>query len=75
MLSFVTLTFSGQLGALELAGASMAMVGTQGLAYGIMVSVLNLSILPFIGKQLLDGSWLVEKASLESLVFCPVVNL
>ncbi|KAL6976466.1 Protein DETOXIFICATION 41 [Sarracenia purpurea var. burkii] len=36
MLSFVTLTFSGHLGTLELAGASLAMVGTQGLAYGIM---------------------------------------
>lgn len=47
MLSFVSLTFSGQLGALELAGASIAMVGTQGLAYGIMVSILNLSTLPF----------------------------
>ncbi|KAG5566485.1 hypothetical protein RHGRI_002144 [Rhododendron griersonianum] len=39
MLSFVSLTFSGQLGALELAGASIAMVGTQGLAYGIMLGM------------------------------------
>ncbi|KAH7836602.1 hypothetical protein Vadar_003346 [Vaccinium darrowii] len=39
MLSFVTLTFSGHLGALDLAGASIAMVGAQGLAYGIMGSV------------------------------------
>ncbi|GMP99127.1 hypothetical protein CsSME_00046734 [Camellia sinensis var. sinensis] len=39
MLSFVTLTFSGQLGALQLAGASIAMVGTQGLAYGIMLGM------------------------------------
>ncbi|BAT88770.1 hypothetical protein VIGAN_05237400 [Vigna angularis var. angularis] len=37
MLSFVTLMFTGQLGSLELAGASMAIVGIQGLAYGIMV--------------------------------------
>ncbi|KAH7863204.1 hypothetical protein Vadar_014710 [Vaccinium darrowii] len=36
MPSFVTLCFSGHLGALELAGASIAMVGTQGFAYGIM---------------------------------------
>lgn len=39
MLSFVTLSFSGHLGALELAGASIASVGIQGLAYGIMVCV------------------------------------
>lgn len=39
MLSFVTLMFSGHLGALELAGASIASVGIQGLAYGIMVCV------------------------------------
>ena len=37
MLSFVTLSFTGHLGALELAGASIACVGIQGLAYGIMV--------------------------------------
>ena len=37
MLSFVTQMFSGHLGALELAGASIANVGIQGLAYGIMV--------------------------------------
>ena len=37
MLSFVTLAFTGHLGALELAGASIACVGIQGLAYGIMV--------------------------------------
>lgn len=37
MLSFVTLIFSGHLGTLELAGASIASVGMQGLAYGIMV--------------------------------------
>ncbi|OWM73255.1 hypothetical protein CDL15_Pgr001369 [Punica granatum] len=36
MLSFVTLMFTGHLGALELAGASIASVGIQGLAYGIM---------------------------------------
>lgn len=39
MLSFVTLMFSGHLGALALAGASIASVGIQGLAYGIMVCV------------------------------------
>lgn len=37
MLSFATLMFVGHLGALELAGASIASVGIQGLAYGIMV--------------------------------------
>lgn len=37
MLSFVTLMFTGHLGSLELAGASVASVGIQGLAYGIMV--------------------------------------
>uniref|UniRef100_A0A2N9GHB9 Protein DETOXIFICATION n=1 Tax=Fagus sylvatica TaxID=28930 RepID=A0A2N9GHB9_FAGSY len=36
MLTFATLTFTGHLGALELAGASIASVGIQGLAYGIM---------------------------------------
>lgn len=40
MLSFVTLMFTGHLGTLELAGASIASVGIQGLAYGIMVCVL-----------------------------------
>lgn len=40
MLSFVTLMFTGHLGALELAGASIASVGIQGLAYGIMVCLL-----------------------------------
>ncbi|XP_047166181.1 protein DETOXIFICATION 41-like isoform X1 [Vigna umbellata] len=39
MLSFVTLMFTGQLGSLELAGASMAIVGIQGLAYGIMLGM------------------------------------
>ncbi|XP_047334786.1 protein DETOXIFICATION 41-like isoform X1 [Impatiens glandulifera] len=39
MLSFVTLTFSGHLGSLELAGASIASVGIQGLAYGIMLGM------------------------------------
>lgn len=39
MLSFVTLTFAGHLGTLELAGASIATVGNQGLAYGVMVRV------------------------------------
>jgi len=37
MLSFVSLVFAGHLGAVELAGASMASVCIQGLAYGIMV--------------------------------------
>ena len=37
MLSFVTLMFCGHLSSLELAGASIASVGIQGLAYGIMV--------------------------------------
>ncbi|KMT02422.1 hypothetical protein BVRB_9g203770 [Beta vulgaris subsp. vulgaris] len=39
MLSFVTLMFVGHLGALELAGASVASVGIQGLAYGIMLGM------------------------------------
>ncbi|XP_074273377.1 protein DETOXIFICATION 41 [Silene latifolia] len=39
MLSFVTLAFTGHLGALELAGASIASVGIQGLAYGIMLGM------------------------------------
>ncbi|KAI4381220.1 hypothetical protein MLD38_007315 [Melastoma candidum] len=39
MLSFVTLVFCGHLGSLELAGASIANVGIQGLAYGIMLGM------------------------------------
>uniref|UniRef100_A0A7N0RGX1 Protein DETOXIFICATION n=1 Tax=Kalanchoe fedtschenkoi TaxID=63787 RepID=A0A7N0RGX1_KALFE len=39
MLSFVTLMFTGHLGTLELAGASIACVGIQGLAYGIMLGM------------------------------------
>ncbi|KAJ9686018.1 hypothetical protein PVL29_015077 [Vitis rotundifolia] len=39
MLSFITLMFAGQLGALELAGASIASVGIQGLAYGLMLGM------------------------------------
>ncbi|XP_062176361.1 protein DETOXIFICATION 41-like [Alnus glutinosa] len=39
MLSFVTLTFAGHLGSVELAGASIASVGIQGLAYGIMLGM------------------------------------
>ncbi|GMP51909.1 hypothetical protein CsSME_00017953 [Camellia sinensis var. sinensis] len=39
MLSFVSLMFTGHLGALELAGASIASVGIQGLAYGIMLGM------------------------------------
>ncbi|KAI7995145.1 Protein DETOXIFICATION 41 [Camellia lanceoleosa] len=35
--SSLSCLFSGHLGALELAGASIASVGIQGLAYGIMV--------------------------------------
>lgn len=42
MLSLVTQMFCGQLGALELAGASIANVGIQGLAYGIMVNPISL---------------------------------
>lgn len=45
LLSFVTLMFTGHLGALELAGASIASVGIQGLAYGIMVLVNFCSLL------------------------------
>ncbi|XP_004306280.1 PREDICTED: protein TRANSPARENT TESTA 12-like [Fragaria vesca subsp. vesca] len=39
MLSFVTLMFCGHLSPLELAGASIACVGIQGLAYGIMLGM------------------------------------
>ncbi|XP_042519043.1 protein DETOXIFICATION 41-like [Macadamia integrifolia] len=39
MLSLVTQIFSGHLGTLELAGASIANVGIQGLAYGIMLGM------------------------------------
>ncbi|KAI6697106.1 hypothetical protein NL676_017225 [Syzygium grande] len=39
MLSFVSLMFVGHLGAEELAGASMASVCIQGLAYGIMLGM------------------------------------
>ncbi|KAK7300210.1 hypothetical protein RJT34_11049 [Clitoria ternatea] len=39
MLSFVTLMFTGHLGSLDLAGASIASVGIQGLAYGIMLGM------------------------------------
>lgn len=39
MLSFVTQMFTGHLGVLELAGASIASVGIQGLAYGIMLGM------------------------------------
>ncbi|RDX79753.1 Protein DETOXIFICATION 41, partial [Mucuna pruriens] len=44
MLSFVTLMFTGHLGSLELAGASVASVGIQGLAYGIMITLANYEI-------------------------------
>lgn len=37
MLSFVSQMFAGHLGEVQLAGASIASVGIQGLAYGIMV--------------------------------------
>lgn len=47
MLSFVTLMFTGHLGALELAGASIASVGIQGLAYGIMVFFFSYSFMFF----------------------------
>ncbi|XP_050280167.1 protein DETOXIFICATION 41-like [Quercus robur] len=39
MLTFATLSFTGHLGSLELAGASVASVGIQGLAYGIMLGM------------------------------------
>uniref|UniRef100_A0A2P2IWR8 Protein DETOXIFICATION n=1 Tax=Rhizophora mucronata TaxID=61149 RepID=A0A2P2IWR8_RHIMU len=39
MLSFATLSFTGHLGTLEFAGASIASVGIQGLAYGIMLGM------------------------------------
>ncbi|XP_057441388.1 protein DETOXIFICATION 41-like [Lotus japonicus] len=39
MPGFVTLMFAGHLGSVELAGASVASVGIQGLAYGIMLGM------------------------------------
>ena len=39
--------FTGHLGALELAGASIASVGIQGVAYGIMVYSSSLSFFFF----------------------------
>ncbi|CAN8267935.1 unnamed protein product [Cochlearia groenlandica] len=39
MLTFVTIMFTGHLGSLQLAGASIATVGIQGLAYGIMLGM------------------------------------
>ncbi|KAJ8527889.1 hypothetical protein K7X08_015340 [Anisodus acutangulus] len=39
MLGFVTLMFVGHLGSLELAGASIASVGIQGPAYGVMLGM------------------------------------
>ncbi|KAL2482187.1 Protein TRANSPARENT TESTA 12 [Forsythia ovata] len=39
MLSFVTLMFMGHLGAVELAATSIASVGIQGLAYGVMLGM------------------------------------
>ncbi|MED6179774.1 Protein DETOXIFICATION 41 [Stylosanthes scabra] len=39
LLTFVTLMFTGHLGSVELAGASIACVGIQGLAYGIMLGM------------------------------------
>ncbi|XP_031490634.1 protein DETOXIFICATION 41-like [Nymphaea colorata] len=39
MLSFVSQMFAGHLGEVELAGASIASVGIQGLAYGIMLGM------------------------------------
>ncbi|XP_028751880.1 protein DETOXIFICATION 41 [Neltuma alba] len=39
MLTFATLKFTGDLGTVALAGASIASVGIQGLAYGIMIGM------------------------------------
>uniref|UniRef100_A0A7N0TYL7 Multidrug and toxic compound extrusion protein n=1 Tax=Kalanchoe fedtschenkoi TaxID=63787 RepID=A0A7N0TYL7_KALFE len=39
MLNFVTLMFTGHLGAMEVAGAMIAGVGIQGLAYGILLGM------------------------------------
>ncbi|KAK0588422.1 hypothetical protein LWI29_000743 [Acer saccharum] len=49
MLSFATLMFTSHLGALELAGTSIANVGIQGLAYGIM-QLLEMSSIDLISK-------------------------
>ena len=43
MMSAISQMFAGHLGELELAGAAIANVGIQGLAYGIMVSFSMLS--------------------------------
>lgn len=44
MLTFASLMFTGHLGTLPLAGASIASVGIQGLAYGIMVCFITKTI-------------------------------
>lgn len=41
MFTFATLMFTGHLGSLPLAGASIACIGIQGLAFGIMVRALH----------------------------------
>lgn len=45
MLTTVTLMFAGHLGSLPLAGASIACIGIQGLAFGIMVCYILTSFL------------------------------
>jgi len=42
LFSTVTLMFTGHLGSLPLAGASIACIGIQGLAFGIMVRIYTL---------------------------------
>ncbi|KAK3004355.1 hypothetical protein RJ639_018141 [Escallonia herrerae] len=65
MLSFVTLMFTGHLGALELAGASIASVGIQGLAYGIMVYMHLFCVhLYSVGSLELDSeAWIPDLSS------------
>ncbi|KAJ6337127.1 hypothetical protein OIU76_006908 [Salix suchowensis] len=63
MLSFVTQMFSGHLGALELAGASIANVGIQGLAYGIMIWYSQ-------GLVLVSGLLPNPTISLDSISIC-----
>ncbi|KAG2390941.1 Protein DETOXIFICATION 41 [Vigna angularis] len=52
MLSFVTLMFTGHLGSLELAGASLASVGIQGLAYAMSI-ILQRAVILHIGAAVI----------------------
>ena len=57
MLTFATLMFTGHLGSVPLAGASIASVGIQGLAYGIMVCICVMMIKDSLFIILLGPPW------------------